>query len=631
MPKKNRENPQWKTAGIGRAARSGALVGTLGAVLLIVAAAAFGSDIQVIDTAQISYRISADQISPPNDETRYWEPIQLKDLWPLRRRLIQREAWYRIHFAGPSDPGQDFAMFIPRVSSVASFWVNGIEIGNTGSFADPLPRNWNFPVWQPLPKQLIRPGENQLEIHLKTDLRRMGYLFEISVGPSDVVRSQYDFAYFAKITATRILSVVMTLSVIILLAFYFTTRLSISYLWFAIGTLFWAVFCMNLIVRDIPIPGRVWDALMLGSAWLALIFYIKSVISIYHLHRPKFQMFLLGVLLLFVSGILFLPELASVVVQALFVITIYCSMVLVGFGLTLKACLTQVSHRYWLIGTGISLVVFSLWDMVSLYLQITRDFAKFPYLPIIAILGGATVFVQKLIATSWENEKLKREMPQQQQVAMQEAVQTERQRLMREIHDGVGGQLVSTIARLEKGEAVQAEIVDSLKQSLDDLRLIVHSLESLSQQGDIPTLLATIRERLARGLQQQEIAIDWQVRALPAVKHFNAEHALQLMRIIQEAITNTLKHGKADRIFLRCQQSTNRDETPGILIEIGDNGQGFDTEAKSVGLGIKNMRERVRFLQGELQIKSRPGETIISIWLPFALQPAPNAQPMAQT
>ena len=77
-----------------------------------------------------------DQTSPPV-ESANWEAVTLKDTWNLRQRLQHQEAWYKTHFTY-TEQESDKAIFVPRISANASFWLNGVEIGNTGSFSEPL-------------------------------------------------------------------------------------------------------------------------------------------------------------------------------------------------------------------------------------------------------------------------------------------------------------------------------------------------------------------------------------------------------------------------------------------------------------------------------------------------------------
>ncbi len=188
--------------------------------------------------------------------------------------------------------------------------------------------------------------------------------------------------------------------------------------------------------------------------------------------------------------------------------------------------------------------------------------------------------------------------------------------MLREIHDGVGGQLVSTLAILAKGNFKNQDIMDSVKTSLDDLRLIISSLEPASHQGDVLGILATVRERLEHRLLQAGIKLRWKVQDIPVVEGFDSEHALHLMRILQEAITNVVKHANATEIVLSCEPLVHEGKS-GITIQLTDNGVGSASQNSSSGYGIKNMQRRIAFLQGTLSFYQKQAGSTVSLWLPL--------------
>ena len=87
----------------------------------------------------------------------------------------------------------------------------------------------------------------------------------------------------------------------------------------------------------------------------------------------------------------------------------------------------------------------------------------------------------------------------------------------------------------------------------------------------------------------------------------------QRRSIIKEGLTNIQKHAQADRIYLRCQATTDR-----ITLELEDNGQGFEPALSFSGFGLQGMKERVEILKGKLKIRSAPGAgTQIQVIIPL--------------
>lgn len=559
----------------------------------------------------------ADASEPPVGVQHGWQPVSLKDVWGQERRARHREAWYRTTF----DVGHDgeLGLFVARISANASFWLNGQELGNTGPFTDPLPRNWNHPIYLPIPPQWVRPGANVLYVRLMVDQSRLGLLYEIDVGPREQLAARYGRSYFAKVAASQILTGLMLTSVAVVLAFWFTTGLPHSYLWFALGSLCWGLYSFELFVRHVPMPSDVWQLFYSSMLLSAAYFYSKTMHVVLDLERRWVERVVLGVLagnaLLFFAPVVPVTFGLRMLVQAAIVIWLaYAGTTLLVVGLR-----RRTEHRAWIVFTGITVLTLTGYDGVMAVLRITADFAKFPYVPLAAFIAGGSVFVRRLIETARDQDRLRSQLAATR-THEASAVTAERTRLMREIHDGVGNQLVSTLARLEQSPSADLELLRSLRTSLEDLRLIVHSLQSMAQEGDVATLLATIRERVEPGLNAQGIVFDWQVRPLPNVERFDSEQALQLMRLVQEAITNVIKHARATRIRMACGEES-RDGRRGIFVQIDDDGCGFDPLRPSAGVGLGNMRHRALRLQGAIDITPSAAGTKIRLWLPIEGSP----------
>ncbi|WP_395315889.1 sensor histidine kinase [Variovorax sp. UC74_104] len=192
-------------------------------------------------------------------------------------------------------------------------------------------------------------------------------------------------------------------------------------------------------------------------------------------------------------------------------------------------------------------------------------------------------------------------MRQQQQ---EQAVLLERQRIMREIHDGVGSQLVGLLNVVTQARPDRTVIEEHVKLALDEMRMAVDSLQPT--HDDLATVLATLRYRLQPRLDAAAIELVWDVEVIPQLEPFAAQAALQLQRILLEAFTNVLKHAGATRIVMHA--SWHGEETPSLVrIMLTDNGRGLPSvQANSgrTGHGIANMRARAQSIGARLQIET---------------------------
>ncbi|MBV9044285.1 MAG: hypothetical protein JO348_08805, partial [Alphaproteobacteria bacterium] len=135
--------------------------------------------------------------------------------------------------------------------------------------------------------------------------------------------------------------------------------------------------------------------------------------------------------------------------------------------------------------------------------------------------------------------------------AGQRVREQERRRLTRDLHDGISGHLASIVALSERSG--EKPIENAARDALNDLRLVIYSLDLGDRE--LPLALANFRDRLIPQLQRLGVQLDWSVAALPEVSGVTPGNALTVMRILQEAITNAVKHGPARTIKIRGRLS----------------------------------------------------------------------------
>jgi signal transduction histidine kinase len=191
------------------------------------------------------------------------------------------------------------------------------------------------------------------------------------------------------------------------------------------------------------------------------------------------------------------------------------------------------------------------------------------------------------------------------------AQEEERQRIARELHDGLGPALASLNIRLLTAHKLLAredhplasemeEVAEQTQESLRDIRRLIHDLRpvALDELGLVPAL----REHLARCAREHDLKIDLAAdtgeRLLPAVE-------TALFRIVQEAVNNVVRHAQADQVQVRLQRDAEY-----VELRVTDDGRGFDPQRPRSGrhLGLWSMRERVEQLGGRFEVRTVPGE-----------------------
>ncbi|MFM9922664.1 ATP-binding protein [Variovorax sp. H27-G14] len=200
-----------------------------------------------------------------------------------------------------------------------------------------------------------------------------------------------------------------------------------------------------------------------------------------------------------------------------------------------------------------------------------------------------------------------------------QTISDERQRLMQDMHDGLGSSLISAIRSVEGGGMSDEKVSAILKSCLDDLKLTLDSLEPV--EADLLLLLATLRYRLAPRLEGTGVSLRWEVQELPALEWLDPSSALHILRIVQESISNILRHTRATQIRVGTSMAG-----AGVQVTIEDNGQGFDVQralggsSTSSGRGLQNQRRRAKAIRGTVNWESHPTGTRFVLWLPLQRQ-----------
>lgn len=178
--------------------------------------------------------------------------------------------------------------------------------------------------------------------------------------------------------------------------------------------------------------------------------------------------------------------------------------------------------------------------------------------------------------------------------AEQQLLEGERRRMMRDMHDGLGSQLVQTLnlVRNARGELNPLQLAAMIQQALEELRLMLDSLEPMD--GDLPAILGTLRLRVGPSLEAAGIELDWQVEETAPIGELDARGVMHLFRCVQEILANVVKHARARRVRVRTWEGGDGS----VHLAIEDDGQGASLAAKAgqsgqlTGRGLNNIRNR---------------------------------------
>jgi signal transduction histidine kinase len=204
--------------------------------------------------------------------------------------------------------------------------------------------------------------------------------------------------------------------------------------------------------------------------------------------------------------------------------------------------------------------------------------------------------------------------------AMMQGEETERSRIARELHDGLGGSLTAvkmTFRSVERnfpflGDTAFSDAMRMLQNMSEELRETAHNLmpENILHQ-QLPESVARYCEQIRNG---EELSIE--VQAFGNFDGLDDHLVLALYRMIQELIHNTVRHASATHAIVQISRHEHL-----LSVAVEDNGRGFDPETVPEGAGLKNLRSRVKSLNGRYSVESVPGSGT-TVYLEFDLQPS---------
>ena len=195
-----------------------------------------------------------------------------------------------------------------------------------------------------------------------------------------------------------------------------------------------------------------------------------------------------------------------------------------------------------------------------------------------------------------QDAELGRSYDAQKQMLQRQVMLEERQRIVRDMHDGIGGQLLGLMMQVRQGGADKVEIEQGLQSSIADLRLIVDSMDS-AEEGLAETF-RSFEHRVRAQVEASGIHLEF-CHDIEDEIDLGPRPTLQVLRILQEAVTNAMRHSGATKIIVH---GSARSES-NIQISVSDNGKGLPSTLRR-GRGITSMETRARNLGGELSIES---------------------------
>lgn len=553
--------------------------------------------------------------------------------WDKEQGARAGTAHFRVMFALADEPGP-WALFVPRLGNTYRVALNGREIANFGGAVPDASRDASQqPRFFELPGAL--PGANNtLEITIAALPARGAGLSPLVVGPRDAVHARYQRLAFWQASGSRLVAIVSAVLGLLALLLWLRRRDPV-FLYYGAGELAWSIQTARVLFDESPV----------GWPWIGLF-----VTTAFHMAAPLLCMFALAVVGRH-SGALW-RAMAALLWLALPAAALWLLAGWLWVGPTwqvLGACAVLATSvvvvrasrgtRLWevrvLCAAVLLIVVAAVRDVTVLRLS-AHAFEVVPWIRFAWLGFGvamAWVIAERMrkdsqqlatLAATLQRELQAREaelaaaLERERDNHKRSGALEERQRLVRDLHDGLGGHLVGTLRLAQQEDVPREALAHQLREAIDQLRITVDSMHDA--EGDVAAALAAVRYRLAPRLQAAGIDLDWQVEALPVAPHWGVREAHHLQMLLYEAFSNMIQHSGAARATL-CARADER----GLSISLADNGTGFDPAGGTAqgGKGLANMRKRAHALGARFELQSGAGGTVLELALP--LRPDPGS------
>ena len=520
--------------------------------------------------------------------------------------------WYRLSFDLAGPPQELQALYVLRLRVVGQAFVNGRLVGQTAPIEQPA--TGRIPHLFSVPPYLLHAGRNTLHLRLEWTSPRSAQLGPVQVGPQASLLPRQQARHWQAITGLQLLATVSATLGIFMLLLWSRRRKEAALSWFGLTALSYTLFLGDSIFVRVPVAPGLLDAISQFGGALVDVSIILFALRYAGWRWPRAEWALWGLVPLYQVTTSWPGPVSE------FIVVSVASTWVVIFASVAWRRRTAES-----LALAFASVCWPLSDLWQQYFAAPDGVIVEPYsfLPLFLVMGW--ILVNRFARSLSESEQLNAELTQRVQakrveleqnyrrlhaLEQQQAVTAERQRIMSDIHDGIGGQLISTLSLVEHGKAASHEVAAALRDCIDDLRLAIDSLEP-TDDDSLP-VLGNLRYRIEGRLKQQGIALEWKVEEVPKLACLTPQNVLHILCILQEAFTNIVKHAGASRIQVGTGAHSARDR---MFIRVRDNGRGFST-TRLEGRGLTNMLRRARTIGGDLHVLPTDQGTTLELLLP---------------
>ena len=563
--------------------------------------------------------------------------VELPYHWDRRHRGQAGTGVFELSFSLPSQPDEPYALYLLRLGNAYEIWLNGSMLERQGDLGDANGADHGqVPRLVAIPARLLQ-KQNGLVIRIRADSSRRAGVPVLVVGPDAEVGPRYRQDYRWRATGSLAVAILSLLVGTTALALWLTqtepapsgkVRRDDLYLFASIAEFSWALRVGAVLVEDPPLPWPIWGALIVTSlgAWVCCMLAFCCLVAGWR-NDPRVTLFLRLLWVLLAAGAA--AAFASLQWQIPWLVTVWyglLGLVVVPFSIVYGWATFRQPPGPQLVVAGAVILNAAVGLRDWAVLRFADTYGSDTFTRYSSVLFGLTLgyivisrfrivssqardlLVNLSARVSQKEAELEQSYRRMEQLALVQERAAERSRILRDLHDGVGSHISSAIRQLQSGRASTDDVLQTLRDSLDHLKLSIDAMNV--PPGDITVLLANLRYRLEPRFAASDVELQWNVDLLNPLERLDGNAMRQLQFMLFEALSNVLQHANAS--VLRIEASA---LGRGARLRIVDNGRGFDATAP-LRKGLASMQARAASIGATLALASEPGRTVVEIVLP---------------
>ncbi len=543
-----------------------------------------------------------------------WQtPVRLPFKWDTHHPGRGGVARFEIQLPAV-DPGVPYALHLARVGNQAVVKdIHGAVLAQWGDLRDPAMDSTRLPRLVHLSRAALESGK--LVIETSTQSARSGGLGPVHFGPTPDIVSAHEWRYKWRVDG----SLVIVANLILLTVF------SLGIWWFrkdplaidlGLGGALGAFVYWARTVEVPPLAWPWWGACVAVAILMHVLFFWRVWVMVFDVSsvwaRPRifFGAMLAGTSATSVAFVWGMPALWTAVLFATLLFSVSTFMLLLR-----KLHREKKPTNTLQVALHILILLLLQWDVVAG--RILGDGVGTVQMAPVATLLTMGLFAFLLM------HRFNHHPPHVHAAAfaLDRGRQMERERIMRDLHDGVAGNLFGLKQMLGRANVSRPQILQEMESVMDEMRMTIDSLQP--SNNDLGTILATLRYRLQPRLEAAGIRIIWRLPELHSEIIIAPEKIFHVQKILMEALTNVQKHSGASNVWVQMEVPSSAVQTGQAVISIEDDGGGMDPAVDtSHGVGLESMKARAEAVGAELSVGHGPrGGTLVTLrvrWQPDA-------------